>query len=156
MASERDAELAQRAAEGDRICRQLLPPLMGSDAVLDGGVESLKMIDARASQLRGVMNVLNGAKDSPGAPALVSREAVYFMVGAYLGEMVRRGLVAKGAEVRWEAGGEGRVSMGLSNLVIRRVGKEERWAVFADARDWLDGRLVIAFYERMNELLSSP
>lgn len=154
MADDRDAELAQRAREGDAIARQLLPPLMGVDTVLDGSVESLRLIDGKAEQLREVAKIMGSAKDLAGPATMVSAEGMTMMLGSYIGEMARRGLEAKGVEARWEAGGEGRISMAQSHLVIRRGEQEGKWAVFSDVREWLNGSLQIAFYDSMKQLLS--
>ncbi len=139
--SEMDVELAKRAKEGDAICRQLLPPLMGSGGVLDGSMDSLKAIDAKAGQLREVMGILSGVGESPGASALVSREAVAFMLGAYLGELVRREAEAKGAMVRWEASEKGAQDVAKASLVISHGQTEARWRAFLDAQRWLKGQL---------------
>ncbi len=154
LAEERNADLAQRAAEGDRICRQLLPVLITLQGDLDGDPESLKLIDEKAAQLKETMSILDPAAKAEGTTVFMSREAVVFMLGSYLGEMARRGLEPKGVEARWEAGGEGQISMRLSSLVIGRGGKEERWAVFRDTREWLDGRLGLSLYDLMKKLLS--
>jgi hypothetical protein len=151
--SDKDAELAQRAREGDSICRQLLPPLMGSGDVLDGSLESLRSIDAKAGQLRGVVGVLSGVGESPGASAFVSREAVAFMLGAYLGELVRREIEAKGWRARWEVSAKGAKDVANASLVLVRGQTEVRWHAFLDAQRWLNGLLDATLEGAVRQLI---
>jgi hypothetical protein len=151
--SERDAELAKRTKKGDAICRQLLPPLMGSSAVLDGTMESLRGIDAKAGQLRGVVGILDSVGESPGASALVSREAVAFMLGAYLGELVKREAEARGAKARWEASGKGAKDLANASLVIIRGQTEARWRAFLDTQRWLKGQLDVTLEGAIKQLV---
>ena len=150
---DRNAELAKRAKEGDAICRQLLPPLMGSGAVLDGTMESLRAIDAKARQLREVMGILDSVGESTGASALVSREAVAFMLGAYLGELVKREAEASGAKVRWEASEKGAQDVVNASLVITRDQTEARWRAFLDAQRWLKGQLDVTLEGAVKQLV---
>lgn len=151
--SARDIELAKRAKEGDAICRQLLPPLMGSGDVLDGSTESLRAIDSKAGQLREVIGILAGVGESPGASALVSREAVAFMLGAYLGELVRREAETKGARARWEASEKGAQDLTNASLVITHGQTEARWRAFLDAQRWLKGQLDASLEGAIRQLL---
>jgi hypothetical protein len=151
--SKRDAELMKRAREGDSICRQLLPPLMGSSAVLDGTMGSLRAIDAKAGQLRDVVGILGSVGESPGASALVSREAVAFMLGAYLGELVRKEAEAKGARARWEASEKGVQDVANASLVITRDQTEARWWAFLDAQRWLKGKLDATLEGAIRQLI---
>lgn len=151
-AHEGDAELARRVKDGDALCRQLLPPLMGSVSVLDGTVESLRDIDARADQLREVVGVLGGASDSHGASALLSSESVAFMLGAYLGELVRREVEANGGRARWEASERGAKDLSNASLVIDMRQTRARWRAFIDLQRWLKGQLDTTLERAVGQL----
>jgi hypothetical protein len=59
---------------------------------LDGSVESVKLLDQKAKQLRRVYKAAPEAEEIEGPAALVSKKGLIFMLGSYFGEVVRKEL----------------------------------------------------------------
>lgn len=82
-----ETSLSEHLRQGAEACRRMMPAL--AQVSLDGSVQSLRTLDKKARQLRRVYEALPEAEEVQGAATLASKQGLLFMLGAYVGEVVR-------------------------------------------------------------------
>jgi uncharacterized protein YtpQ (UPF0354 family) len=130
--------IAERAKEGERICKELMPALIQIE--LDGTVESLKLIDSKADQLRKIFDALPEAGETKDAWVFMSKQGLVLALGAYFGEVMRRDL--QGGQ--WKASEEGFL---LSPIIWDYPDAKQRLWPFQIAYMLLTGEAKKSLYE---------